>query len=439
MFEVREKPKMVERAYLVGIQTPEMRPGEGENLVEELAELVRTLGIEVIAREVVTLRDPQPRFLVGQGKAEGIIAAAKAEKCDVIVFDHELSPAQQRNWETESKLCVIDRQEVIIDIFASRAQTKEASLQVNLARMQYSLPRLKRAWTHLSRQRGGGGTVVRGQGETQLEADRRMVKERIAKLKRELAEVRQHRDIQRQKRLRRPVPTAALVGYTNAGKSSLLNALTGATVGAEDKLFATLDPTTRQCFLPDGQKILLTDTVGFVRRLPHNLVDAFRATLEEAVLADVLLHVVDCSSPDAAAHQQTTLEVLRELGAEEKKILTVYNKIDRLLPESTEGIFGVSPVPVHRVSARTGAGLPELMGAIGEVIAEDALTLDLLIPYDRYELVGRLHELDSVTSQENRDDGVYVHCVLPARQASPFQPFALDHQHHAPSSPASHV
>lgn len=425
MFEVREKPKMVERAYLVGVQTPAMRPGEGESLLEELAELVRTLGIEVIAREIVPLREPQPRFLVGQGKTEAIIAAAKAEKCDVVVFDDELSPAQQRNWETESKLCVIDRQEVIIDIFAGRARTKEATLQVNLARMQYSLPRLKRAWTHLSRQRGGGGTVVRGQGETQLEADRRMVKERISKLKKELVEVRQHRDVQRQKRLRRPVPTAALVGYTNAGKSSLLNALTGSTVGAEDKLFATLDPTTRQCFLPDGQKVLLTDTVGFVRRLPHGLIDAFRATLEEAVLADVLLHVVDVSSPEAEAHQQTTLEVLRELGADEERILTVYNKVDRLPSSDRDNPFASLGPKSHRVSAHNGQGLTTLMTGIGRMIAEDAVALDLLIPYDRYDLVGRLHDLDSVTDQENRDEGVYLHCLLPLRQAEPFRPYEI--------------
>ncbi|MCC5789537.1 MAG: GTPase HflX [Opitutales bacterium] len=423
MFEVKEKPKMVERAFLVGIQTPEMNAREGEELLAELAELVRSLEIGVVGSLLVNLREPKARFLVGGGKTEEILAAVKEHKADAIVFDEELTPAQQRNWEKESSLCVIDRQEVIIDIFGQRAQTKEATLQVELARMEYSLPRLKRAWTHLSRQRGGGGTVVRGQGETQLEADRRLVQTRIAKLKRELAEVRQHREIQRKQRLRRPVPTAALVGYTNAGKSSLLNSLTGAGVLVEDKLFATLDPTTRQCHLPDGQKVLLTDTVGFVRRLPHKLVDAFRATLEEALLADVLIHVVDLSSPDAEEHRQTTLSVLEELGADESKLVTVYNKIDAVgnLDEMERFRF------LHRealfVSAHTKEGLPQLGEKIGQIIAGESLSVAVLIPYDKYDLVGKLHDLDAVTEQRNEDDGVYLECLIPPK----FEPLVHDY------------
>ena len=424
MFDVKEKPKMVERAFLVGIQNPDMNPREGEDLLEELAELVKTLGIGVVGSTLVALREPKARFLVGGGKTREILEAAKENKCDAIIFDEELTPAQQRNWEKESNLCVIDRQEVIIDIFGQRAQTKEATLQVELARMEYSLPRLKRAWTHLSRQRGGGGTVVRGQGETQLEADRRMVQTRIARLKKELAEVRQHREIQRKQRLRRPVPTAALVGYTNAGKSSLLNALTGAEVLVEDKLFATLDPTTRQCHLPDGQKILLTDTVGFVRRLPHKLVDAFRATLEEALLADVLLHVVDLSSPDAREHHQTTLGVLEELGADEKKILTVYNKID-LVEEEKRNQFRLLLRKDLQVSAHTGEGLDLLRQKMGEVIAGKMNAYSLRIPYDQYEMVGKLHDLDAVSNQSNRDDAVYLEVILPEKYQSLIEGFIL--------------
>src|SRR5690625_830484 len=328
MIEVRDRPKQIERALLIGIQRPEMPRGEGENLLAELSELVETLEIPVVETHLLNLSQPHARFLVGSGQAKRILDLAKETEADIIVFDDELTPAQQRNWERASGVCVIDRQEVILDIFAERAQTREAVLQVALARMIYSLPRLTRAWAQLSQQRGGGA-IVRGKGETKLETDRRVVQDRITRLKRELAAVVKQRDTQRKRRLRHAIPTGAIVGYTNAGKSSLLNRLTGASVLVEDKLFATLDPTTRQHTLPGGQKILLTDTVGFLRRLPHNLIDAFRATLEEAVTSDFLIHLIDLSSPEAEAHHATTLEVLRELGADEKDIITVFNKVDQ--------------------------------------------------------------------------------------------------------------
>lgn len=266
MIDIKEKPKMVERALLVGVAQANTTEKEVSLLLDELEELVNNLGILVVRKEIVRLREYQARFLLGTGKVNYIKNLAFAEECDCIVFDEMLSPAQQRNWEAETKLCVIDRQEVILDIFAERAQTREAVLQVDLARSEYNLPRLKNAWTHLSRQRGGG-TTQRGEGEAQIELDQRMVRNRIAKLKRELEQVVQHRMTQRKQRQRVPVPTAAIVGYTNAGKSSLLNCITGADVLAANKLFATLDPTTRQAELPSGQKILLTDTVGFVRKL----------------------------------------------------------------------------------------------------------------------------------------------------------------------------
>ncbi|MEM9159890.1 MAG: GTPase HflX, partial [Verrucomicrobiota bacterium] len=245
MFDLEENRKKVQRAILIGIQKPKMKAEEAENLLLELQELTTNLDIPIVDTMLVKLRQTSPAFLVGSGKVEEILQHAKELKADVLIFDEELSPAQQRNWEAESKLCVIDRQEVIIDIFSERAQTKEAVLQVALARMEYSLPRLTRAWTHLSRQRGGG-TGARGQGETQLEADRRMINERIALTKKELKDVIKRREVQRAKRMRKPVPTVSIVGYTNAGKSTLLNRVTDSDVLAEDKLFATLDPTTRR-------------------------------------------------------------------------------------------------------------------------------------------------------------------------------------------------
>ena len=307
------------RAYLVGLQTTEQSREEAEALLEELAELCSNLGLVMPARQLVRIREPNPRFLLGSGKTQEIIAEAKANNCELVVFDDELHPAQQRNWEAESGLTVIDRQEIILDIFATRARTREARLQVELAQAEYFMPRLRRAWSHLSRQRGGGANQ-RGEGETQLEIDQRLVRDRIQKMKAELEVVRKQRNVQRRQRLRVPLPSAAIVGYTNAGKSSLLNALTGAHVLAQDKLFATLDPTTRRLKMESGRILLLTDTVGFVRRLPHRLVEAFKATLEEALVADFLIHVVDASSPEASAHHATTMAVLGELGADKARI-----------------------------------------------------------------------------------------------------------------------
>lgn len=414
---------MVERAYLIGVERPGMYPSEAESLLEELGELVETLGIKVIHKEKVRLAEPRPRFLLGTGKTMEIIEQAKALECDIIVFDDTLAPAQQRNWEQESGLCVIDRQEVILDIFAARAQTREAVLQVALARMEYSLPRLKRAWTHLSRQRGGGGTTLRGQGETQLEADSRLVRDRIARLKRQLKEVERQRGTQRKQRQRVPLPTVSIVGYTNAGKSTLLNTLTGSSVLSEDKLFATLDPTTRQMALPRGEKVLLTDTVGFVRRLPHNLVEAFKATLEEAVLADVLLHVVDASSPEMEKHYETTREVLSELGAVEKTTITVLNKVDCLASEQERQVLHYRFPDAVVVSARTGEGLDALRERIASHVAVKRDTpRRLLIPWDRSDLLALLHKLGCVLEEEPEDEGTRILAEIPVRYLHLYEP-----------------
>lgn len=413
----------LERAFLVGIQSPKMQPGEAMELLAELKELVENLGLTITNSELVNLRSPSPATLLGSGKTAELVERAKSERADVIVIDEALTPAQQRNWEELSGIAVIDRQEVILEIFADRARTREAILQVALARMEYSLPRLTRAWTHLSRQRGKG--AMGGEGETQLEQDRRVVRDRISHLKHEIADVVQQRGVQRRRRMRVPLPTAAIVGYTNAGKSSLLNALTGAHVLAEDKLFATLDPTTRQLILPGNQKLLVTDTVGFIRRLPHGLVDAFKATLEEVIVADFLIHVLDVSNPNFEKHHATTLAVLDELGAADQTIVTVFNKVD-LADETMLSHARHLARDALFISARTGTGLDALMGRCRELIAGRFGTTTLLVPHDRYDVIARLHELGHIHTQEHRDDGVFVEGRFPEAQSGYFSPFVVN-------------
>lgn len=445
MFEVREKPKMVQRAFLVGVRMGEETEAHAASLLEELQELVETLKIGIVGREIVRVREPQAHFLLGSGKAETIFEAAKAVEADCLIFDAELSPAQQRNWEKLTKILVIDRQEVILDIFAERAQTREAVLQVELARAEHNLPRLKNAWTHFSRQRGGGATQ-RGEGEAQIELDARMVRAQIAKLRAELEVVVKQRHTQRKQRQRVPLPTAAIVGYTNAGKSTLLNRLTGSSVLAEDKLFATLDPTTRQMELPNGQKILVTDTVGFVRRLPHDLVEAFKATLEEAVVADFLIHVLDVTSPEVDAHRETTLQVLKELGAEGKRILTVYNKIDQLPGEAQRlsvdaagdtplagghlnGEADVAPLRREKdalyLSAYTGQGLETLQAAMERMLEHETKVMQLVVPHHRYDIVNRLHQAGAIKQSSPEEDGVHILGNIPPRLYGVIEPFLV--------------
>jgi GTP-binding protein HflX len=414
--------KRCERAYLVGIQTPQMPPAEGAELLDELHELVENLGIAIAGRELVHLRAPTPATLLGKGKTAEIIATTRALDTDLIVIDETLTPAQQRNWEKESGAAVIDREEVILDIFADRARTREAVLQVALARMEYSLPRLTRAWTHLSRQRGAG--KLGGEGETQLEQDRRIVRDRITRLRHELAEVVRQRGVQRHRRMRVPVPVAAIVGYTNAGKSTLLNHLTGSGVLAEINLFATLDPTTRQLQLPNHQKLLLTDTVGFIRRLPHRLVESFKATLEEVLVADFLIHLIDLSNPNFEQHHATTLSVLAELGAAGKTTLTTFNKTDLAPREARARARHLTPDACY-ISARTGDGLPALLARCTELIADKFGSVELLIPHARYDVVARLHALGHVQQEEQLDEGVRIHGRFPPAQHALYAPFMI--------------
>ena len=402
MIDVREKPEKVERAFLIGIQYRESREGEPEELLEELEELVDNLDVEVVGSVVVKLRKRNARFLLGTGKLAEINEFCHAMNIDVIVFDDALSPSQQRNWEKETGICCIDRREVILDIFAGRATTKEAVLQISLARAEYDLPRLTNAWTHLSRQRGA--VNQKGEGESQLELDRRMVRKDIQKLRNELVDVRRQRETQRKQRRKRPVPNAALVGYTNAGKSSLLNVLTGSDVYADDKLFATLDPTTKKIVLENNQDLLLTDTVGFIRKLPHDLVEAFKATLEEAVIADFLIHVVDVSNPDAEKHMETTLDVLEELGGANKRIITVFNKID--IAEEDYRLSNLRyryPDSVF-ISVKSGVGIDALLEEMCTILNDELKTVRLKVPMSSYETIALLHRSSRILTEEYLDD-----------------------------------
>ncbi|HCI92764.1 MAG TPA: GTPase HflX, partial [Verrucomicrobiales bacterium] len=397
MFEVRDKPEMVERALLVRICSDRREAQEAESLLEELGELVTTLGINVSESVLAFTRSLHKKYLCGTGKAQEIVDLAKAHECDCIVFDNMFLPSQQRNWEELADICVIDREEVILDIFSKRAHTREARLQVDLARMQYSLPRLTRMWGHLDREGGGagggkgGGGAARGMGEQQIEVDRRLARTRIDQCKRELAEVRKQRSTRRKEREKQGTPCAAIAGYTNAGKSTLLNQLSGSDIMAKDMLFATLDTTTRAIELPDGQPLLLTDTVGFVRNLPHRLVEAFKATLEEAVLADFIVHVLDASSPEVQKFYDTTVEVLEELGANDKPTVVVLNKIDVLNdPVKLAGLEVTFPNTVS-VSAITGEGMEELLKKCATLLADRVQVHTYRIPQQRGDLTGMLH------------------------------------------------
>jgi GTPase len=415
MIETRELKRIVERAILVGAYTEPNGRDEATSLLAELEELVDTLGIPVVDRLLVHHREQHARLLIGSGKAEEIVARVKEQKLDVIIFDNELTPSQQRNWEALSGVVVIDRQEVILDIFARRAQTREARLQVELAQLEYSLPRLTRAWGHLVRQ--GGGIGARGEGETQLEQDKRRIRAAIDRCKRELETVRESRATQRKDRKRAPVPNAAIVGYTNAGKSSLLRRLTGAEVLVEDKLFATLDTTTRKVALPNKQPLLLTDTVGFVRKLPHRLVEAFNATLEEATMSDFLIHLLDASQPEVMEFYNTTMTVLRELGADEKRMLVALNKVDKIEdPAALAGLRRHFPDAVF-ISVHTGEGLDELVERMAEQVANGSLTRELLIPQSEGGVLARLHRHARILETTYEGDSVRLVAVLPPRLA----------------------
>ncbi len=385
--------------------------------LEEAVRLAEAIDLEVVGAEAVALRAKTPATLLGRGKVAEIADELAAEPVDLVIVDHPLSPVQQRNLERAWRSKVIDRTGLILEIFGRRARTREGELQVELAALTYQRSRLVRSWTHLERQRGGLG-FVGGPGESQIELDRRRIDERIVRIRRELEQVKRTRGLHRRARRRVPYPVVALVGYTNAGKSTLFNRLTGATVEVADKLFATLDPTMRAIRLPSGRRVILSDTVGFITDLPTTLIAAFRATLEEVMEADLLLHVRDISDPDAEAQAAQVLQVLEELGideaARERRLLEVWNKIDRLSPEEREICFNAArrmPCPVP-VSALEGEGLAALLARVDATIAARQEILDLDLQPDEGALLAWLHAHAHVLAREEDEGSIRLRVAI---------------------------
>ncbi|MBQ9829851.1 MAG: GTPase HflX [Akkermansia sp.] len=427
-FEIREKPEMVERALLVGLGMPGDSRRERTALLAELEDLVSNLGIGIVGTMLEFTREIQAKYLCGIGKAEEIRARVEELNADCLIFDNLLSPSQQREWEKLVNVTVIDREEVILDIFAKRARTREAVMQVDLARMQYALPRMTGMWKHLDRQRGGsgggkgGGAAARGEGEKQIEVDRRLARERIEAIRDELEVVRRQRGTQRKERTRQGIPTAAIVGYTNAGKSSLLNLITGAGVLAQNILFATLDTTSRKIELPDGQPLVLTDTVGFIRNLPHRLVEAFKSTLEEAVLADFLIQVVDASDEDALRHYETTCEVLASLGAEDKPMVVVWNKCD-LIPEDVrevtlQALSSKLNCPSLSMSVLENKGVDNLLASCVEMLSHRVERQTYRIPLAESRIIAIMHRDGKVLNTEYEGNDAIVEAILPKEFAA---------------------
>lgn len=407
-----------ERALLVGVEQP--GAWAVADSLDELAQLAETAGAEVLARLWQKRERPDAAYFIGRGKVQKIAAARQEQAANLIIFDDELSPAQQRNLEQSLAVKVLDRTALILDIFAQRARTHEGKLQVELAQLRYNLPRLGGQGLVLSRLGGGIGT--RGPGETKLEVDRRRIRARIGDIEREIDQIKRHRHLHRERRHAARIPAVALVGYTNAGKSTLLNSLTDAGVLAEDKLFATLDPTTRKVSLPGGQEILLTDTVGFIQKLPHQLVAAFRATLEEVVQADLLVHVIDASHPRHQEQSDAVFRVLDELGAASKPVITVFNKIDQVdNPHMRERLLRLADSVA--ISARERTGLDTLLELIKSHLRRQSVEAVLLIPYSDSGLLARLYETAAVAATEYLADGIRVRVGLPPAEVQTYQEY----------------
>ena len=421
---IETRTKRTERVFLVGVELKNEKGGSTRETLDELSELVETAGGTVIGEGVQKMETANAGSYIGKGKAGEFGAWCKENNVDTIVFDDELTPAQSRNLEKIFECKVLDRTALILDIFAQRARTREGKLQIELAQLQHLLPRLTRFWTHLSRQKGGIG-MRGGEGESQLEADRRKTQERIFKIKEELDLVRRQRSTQRASRLRQQWPIASIVGYTNAGKSTLLNHLTGAAVLAEDKLFATLDPTTRRLRLPTNQNVLLTDTVGFIRKLPHGLVEAFKATLEEVVQADLLLHVVDASHPQAEEHIEAVNTVLTEIGAEGKPMLMIFNKVDLVPSGGVMSRFLETYPHAAIISAKTGQGIAELMAELSSALRPIREFLELAVPHDRSDIIARLHEVAQVVERDYEGETARFKARIPPHFHHEFEKFVV--------------
>jgi GTP-binding protein HflX len=412
------------RVFLIGVELKSRTAAAVRESLDELAELAETAGTQIVGEGIQKMAVPVAATYIGPGKAEEFAKLCKESDVDTIIFDDELSPAQTRNLEKIFGCKIMDRTALILEIFGQRARTREGKLQIEHAQLKYLLPRLTRYWSHLSRQRGSTGSIG-GEGESQLEADRRKISERIEKIASELDKVRSQRETQRAGRQRSEWPLASIVGYTNAGKSTLLNKLTGATVLAEDKLFATLDPTTRRLKLPTKQNVLLTDTVGFIKKLPHGLVEAFKATLEEVVQADLLLHVVDISHPQAEEQIDAVNTVLMEIGAAEKPVLMVFNKMDQ--------VNGTSALPRLRekfanavsISAKTGEGIAPLLAELGTQLRPVREFLDLRVPQEKAAVIARIHAVGQVVTSRYNGKNARFKVRIPPHLLEEFTPFIV--------------
>lgn len=410
-----------ERAFLVGAHIRgEDRVLSLEESLEELAMLAETAGMEVVGQATQNLHHIEPSTYIGSGKAKQIVEEIKELDTKVVIFDDELSPRHQRELSKifGEEVNLLDRSALILDIFAQHASTREGALQVELAQYEYRLPRLTRAWTHLARQAGGmggaGGVGVRGPGETQLEVDKREIGRKIAKLKEELEKVKQHRRQHRANRRKSGIPVVALVGYTNAGKSTLINAMTESDVYVADQLFATLDPTTRRVTLPGNREVLISDTVGFIQKLPTTLILSFRATLEEILEADLVLHVVDTSHPGVLSHIETVEDTLAEIEASDVPRILVWNKIDKIVDDVPPLLEDADSYESEvRISAHTKAGFEELFTAISRSLSAQLKPMKLLLPYNRGDIVSHLFETGRVTRQEHVADGIVLDVQMP--------------------------
>lgn len=407
MAEARELEELQERVILLGVSLQDDR--ETRESLEELEELAKTAGAVTVGMEIQNREAPHPGTYIGKGKIQEVKEKILETDATGVICDDELSPAQMRNLEQELECKVMDRTLLILDIFAARAATSEGKIQVELAQLQYRLSRLAGLGKSLSRLGGGIGT--RGPGEKKLEMDRRLIKNRIAQLRRELQEVKRHRELIRERRKKNAVPVAAIVGYTNAGKSTLLNRLTRAGVLEEDKLFATLDPTTRGLKLEGGQEILFTDTVGFIRKLPHHLVEAFQSTLEEARYADLILHVVDVSNPQMEKQMAVVYDTLRRLEVTGKKVITLFNKQDKL--EAPVRIRDRQADYTLNISARTGEGLEELKDLLEEILTENQILIERLYDYGQAGKIQLIRKFGQLLEEEYREEGIYVKAYVP--------------------------
>lgn len=418
------------KVFLISVYQGAVQKQICEEHLEELALLAATNKMEVVGKEPCALRKFDASTYLSKGKLEEVVQKAHELNVDAVIFDDEITPAQQRNLEKAFGRPVMDRTEVILQVFSKRAHTKEARLQIELARVRYEAPRLKSLWTHLSRQKGTGGTggsgaYTKGEGEKQIEIDRRILKRKIDQLQKEIEEVRAYRETQRLSREKSEIPVFAIVGYTNAGKSTLLNALTNAGVFVEDKLFATLDTTTRKFTLSNNQDILLIDTVGFIRKLPHLLVAAFRSTLEEALQADILLHLVDVSHPMAEEQAATTHEVLSELGARNKPIITVLNKMDVSPDPNMVNRIRMSYPKNVRISALKGEGLNELQEAIIQELSKRRKIVHLRIPQQDYAVVSEVRRHGNLLKQDYEENDVLIQADLPIALANKLSRYVI--------------